>query len=111
VVAALERDGLAKVLDQAASRRSLFELVAFTGTRISAALGILWRDVDIEAGILRAKQQLTRLPPLRRLAIEGALLRLSRGPMRSLASPTWPGPGPRRTVGGHRERPRPSPGQ
>jgi integrase len=75
-VAALEGDDLARMLDQAGSYRPPCELVAFTEMRIREGLGVLWRDVDMEAGILRAEQQLTRLPPLRRLAIEGALLRL-----------------------------------
>jgi integrase len=71
-VAALAGEDLAKVLDQAGSYRPLFELVAFTGMRISEGLGSLWRDVDMEAGILRVEQQLTRYRTLGPLNTESS---------------------------------------
>jgi len=71
-VAALAGEDLAKVLDQAGSYRPLFELVAFTGMRISEGLGSLWRDVDMEAGILRVEQQLTRYRTLGPLKTESS---------------------------------------
>lgn len=36
----------------------LFVLLAFTGLRIREALGLTWRDVDLDAGVLRIEQQL-----------------------------------------------------
>jgi integrase len=37
---------------------ALFVLLAFTGLRIREALGLTWRDVDLDAGVLRVEQQL-----------------------------------------------------
>jgi integrase len=82
------------VLDHAGTYRALFALVAFTGMRISEALGMLWRDVDVDAGILHVEQQLTRyrtLGPLkteasrREIELPPAVVRLLRE--RWLASP------------------------
>jgi len=93
-VSALQGDDLARVLYHAGSHRPLFEVVAFTGMRISEALGMLWRDVDFDAGILHVEQQLTRyrtLGPLkteasrREIELPPAVVRLLRE--RWLASP------------------------
>jgi integrase len=37
---------------------ALFVLLAFTGLRIREALGLTWRDVDLEGGVLRVERQL-----------------------------------------------------
>jgi integrase len=37
---------------------ALFVLLAFTGLRIREALGLTWRDVDLEQGIVRVERQL-----------------------------------------------------
>ena len=93
-VSALQGDDLARVLDHAGSHRPLFELVAFTGLRISEALGLLWRDVDMDAGLLHVEQQLSRyrtLGPLkteasrREVELSAAIVRLLRE--RWLATP------------------------
>ncbi len=56
----LEGDDLARMLDLAQQYRPLFTLLAFTGLRIGEALGLSWRDVDFEQGLLRVHRQLTR---------------------------------------------------
>ena len=93
-VSALQGGDLARVLDHAGSHRPLFEVVAFTGMRISEALGMLWRDVDMDAGVLHVEQQLSRyrtLGPLkteasrREVELSAAIVRLLRE--RWLATP------------------------
>ena len=59
-VAALEGPALAKVLDHAGSYRPLFELLAFMGLRIGEALGLVWADVDLDAGLVSVHRQLSR---------------------------------------------------
>jgi integrase len=71
-VAALQGDDLAQVLLHAESHRPLFEVVAFTGMRISEGLGMLWRDVDMEAGVLHVEQQLSRYRMLAPLKTESS---------------------------------------
>ena len=56
----LEGDDLALVLDHAHSYRELFTLLAFSGLRIGEALGLCWRDVDFDRGLLRVHRQWTR---------------------------------------------------
>jgi integrase len=48
------------VLLNGASCRPLFEFLAYTGLRISEALGLRWRDVDYDARVLRVEQRLGR---------------------------------------------------
>jgi integrase len=57
----LERDEIAKLIAAAPARyRPLIATVAFTGLRISEALGLVWEDVDFEAGVVRVRRQLGR---------------------------------------------------
>jgi integrase len=56
----LEGDDLARVLDRAHSYRALFTVLAFSGLRIGEALGLCWRDVDFDGGLLRVHRQWTR---------------------------------------------------
>jgi len=56
----------------AGNHRQLFELMAFTGLRVSEALGTLWRDVDFEAGVLHVEQQLSRWRELARLKTDAS---------------------------------------
>jgi integrase len=54
----------ALVGDQAALRQDLFDLSAFllaTGLRIGEALAVLWRDVDLDLGVLRVTSTLIRV--------------------------------------------------
>jgi integrase len=50
--------------DQVALRQDLFDLSAFllaTGLRIGEALAVLWRDVDLDLGVLRVTSTLIRV--------------------------------------------------
>ena len=50
--------------DQAALRQDLFDLSAFllaTGLRIGEALALLWRDVDLDMGVLHVTSTLIRV--------------------------------------------------
>lgn len=38
----------------------MFELLAYTGLRINEALGLRWCDIDFDAALLHARQQLSR---------------------------------------------------
>ncbi len=54
----------ALVGDQVALRQDLFDLSAFllaTGLRIGEALAVLWRDVDLDLGVLRVTSTLIRV--------------------------------------------------
>src|SRR5262245_22648667 len=73
----------------------LFELLAYTGLRIGEALGLRRCDMDLEMGVLRARQQLSRYRELKHLKTDSsrwemvlapAVTRLMREPW--LASPT-----------------------
>jgi integrase len=57
-VAILQGPHLARLLDHSNRYRPIFELLAYTGLRISEALGLRWSDVDFERGVLRIRQQL-----------------------------------------------------
>jgi integrase len=59
-VGVLEGEDLSKVLNHIGSYRPLFTILALTGLRIGEALGLVWADVDFEAGVLRVHRQLTR---------------------------------------------------
>jgi integrase len=55
----LERDEIDRLLAAATPRwRPLFATLTFTGLRIGEALGLRWRDVDFEAGVIRVRTQL-----------------------------------------------------
>jgi integrase len=56
----LEGAELARVLDQAGTRRPLFEFLAYTGLRIGEALGLTWADIDHDNALVRVHRQLTR---------------------------------------------------
>jgi integrase len=57
----LEREEIAKLIALTLARyRPLVATVAFTGLRISEALGLVWEDVDFEAGVIRVRKQLGR---------------------------------------------------
>jgi integrase len=63
VRSALDGSGLLWV-DRVALRQDLFDLSAFllaTGLRIGEALAVLWRDVDLDLGVLRVTSTLTRV--------------------------------------------------
>ena len=50
--------------DRVALRQDLFDLSAFllaTGLRIGEALAVLWRDVDLDLGVLRVTSTLIRV--------------------------------------------------
>jgi integrase len=66
----LEGDDLARMLDHAHSYRDLFTALAFTWLRIGEALGLCWRDVDFDAGVLRVHRQWTRYREHGRLKTE-----------------------------------------
>ena len=54
----------ALVGDQVALRQDLFDLSAFllaTGLRIGEAVAVLWRDVDLDLGVLRVTSTLIRV--------------------------------------------------
>jgi integrase len=71
-VGILEGENLARLLDHAGSYRSLFMFLACTGLRIGVALGLVWADVDFEAGVLRVHRQLNRHRVHARLKTEAA---------------------------------------
>jgi integrase len=53
------------------THRLLVSTVLFTGLRISEALGLVWSDIDLEAGVLSVRSQLSRAhrdAPARRVA-------------------------------------------
>jgi len=57
----LEQGEIAKLIAAAPTRyRPLIATVAFTGVRISEALGLVWGDVDFDAGLVRVRKQLDR---------------------------------------------------
>jgi len=60
----LEPRELAKLLEHSGRHRLLFEFLAYTGLRVSEALGLRLCDLDLEAGLVRVRQQLShrRLP-------------------------------------------------
>jgi integrase len=60
VVAALEGTDLSRVLDRADRYRPLFEIMAFTGLRVSEALGLIWGDVAFDTAELVVRRQLSR---------------------------------------------------
>jgi integrase len=52
---------LGRLLDKATPRyRPLLPTAAFTGLRLSELLGLVWGDVDFEAGVVRVRKQLGR---------------------------------------------------
>jgi len=59
-VTILEGDKLSQVVAHAGSYRLLVQFLAYTGLRISEALGVRWKDMDFDAGVLRVHQQLGR---------------------------------------------------
>jgi integrase len=59
-VAILQGDELKRLLDTAGSSRPLFEFLSFTGLRIGEALGLVWNDIDFDAGFIRVHRQLSR---------------------------------------------------
>lgn len=53
--------------------RTLIALVGFTGLRISEALGLVWSNLDLEAGVLKVELQLERKKrnePVRRVRLK-----------------------------------------
>lgn len=57
----LTSEELARLLDSATARYwPLLATAAFTGLRLSELLGLVWADVDFEAGVLRVRKQLDR---------------------------------------------------
>jgi integrase len=69
----LTDDEMAKLLDAATGRsHTLVALLLFSGLRISEALGLAWRDVDLTSGHLRVRHQLNRQGKRVRLKTIGA---------------------------------------
>src|SRR5205823_10486791 len=63
------------ILSTRESYRVLIALLAFTGLRISEALGLLWENVDLTNGVLHVEAQLARKKrgePVKRKALKGA---------------------------------------
>jgi integrase len=90
----LEGDDLARVLDHAHSYRALFTFLAFTGLRIGEALGLTWRDVDTDAGLVRVHRQLTRYREHGRLKTEaGRREVILAAPVLRLLREVWLGSG------------------
>lgn len=57
----LDRREMSALLDAADDRyRPLIATAVFTGLRIGELLGLTWRDLDLDAGILRVRKQLDR---------------------------------------------------
>jgi len=57
----LTEEEMRSVLDTASGRyRTLLAVLLFSGLRISEALGLVWRDVDLRTGHLRVRHQLAR---------------------------------------------------
>jgi integrase len=48
------------LLDNAGSYRTLIAAAIFLGLRLSELLGLVWADVDFEAGLVRVRKQLGR---------------------------------------------------
>ena len=64
---------MAALLDAATGRyHTLIALLLFSGLRISEALGLVWRDVDLTSGHLRVRHQLSRQGNRVRLKTAGA---------------------------------------
>jgi integrase len=69
----LTDDEMAVLLDSATGRsHALVALLLFSGLRISEALGLVWRDVDLASGHLRVRYQLSRHGKRVRLKTAGA---------------------------------------
>jgi len=57
----LQREEIPRVPDAADERhRALLATAVFTGLRQGELLGLLWRDVDLDAGVLHVRRQLDR---------------------------------------------------
>src|SRR5262249_28653265 len=59
----------------AEAHQPLMALLCFTGLRISEALGLLWENVDLTAGVLHVEAQLARKKrgqPVKRVPLKGA---------------------------------------
>lgn len=57
----LNRGDIAALLGAAPRQyRTLLATAAFTGTRLGEVQGLLWREIDFEAGFVRVRQQLDR---------------------------------------------------
>jgi integrase len=57
----LEPQELTRLLEHASeSNRLLFETIAWTGLRVSEALGVRWKDLDLRGGFVIPKQQFRR---------------------------------------------------
>jgi integrase len=57
----LTREELTKLLSNTPDTyRAVIATLAFTGMRLQEALGLVWEEVDFEAGIIRVTAQLTR---------------------------------------------------
>jgi integrase len=57
----LDRDEIRRLLDYAPARyRTALAVSVFTGLRQSELLGLLWEDVDLDAGLLNVRKQLSR---------------------------------------------------
>jgi integrase len=56
-------EDLGAFLDSIASHplAALFEVIAATGLRRGEALGVRWSDIDLEAGVLTVRQQITQV--------------------------------------------------
>ena len=64
---------MAALLGAATGRyHALIALLLFSGLRISEALGLIWRDVDLASGHLRVRYQLSRAGERVRLKTAGA---------------------------------------
>lgn len=69
----LTDDEMAALLAAATGRtHALVALLLFSGLRISEALGLVWRDVDLSSGHLRVRYQLSRNGKRVRLKTAGA---------------------------------------
>jgi len=57
----LDRDEIGRLLDAADDRhRALLATATFTGLRLGELLGLVWADVDFEAGVVRVRKQLAK---------------------------------------------------
>jgi integrase len=70
----LDAEDVRRLIDTAPdSYRTLIAVLAFTGVRISEALGLVWEDVDFDAGVVNVGKQLsraTREEPARRIPLK-----------------------------------------
>ncbi len=76
---ALGREQIAALLDACLpSHRLIVATVLFSGMRISEALGLIWGDIDFQAGVIRVRAQLSvprrgepgrRVPPKTRASV------------------------------------------